>query len=110
MKLLHRTRTGALYDRLVWQSASLLLAYPDESRLDAVENLLAHVEGAAAEHLSRTVAALHRLDPLRAAQNYVDTFDMRRRCSSISRRWNLTLPWRGRVGSHERSEMRDGVG
>jgi hypothetical protein len=22
----------------------------------------------------------------------------------------FTLPWRGRVGSHERSEMRDGVG
>ncbi|MEH2624162.1 hypothetical protein V1292_002217 [Bradyrhizobium sp. AZCC 1719] len=22
----------------------------------------------------------------------------------------LTLPWRGRVGSHERSEMRNGVG
>ncbi len=87
MKLLHRTRTGALYDRLVWQSASLLLAYPDEPRLDAVENLLTHVEGAAAEHLSRTVAALHRLDPLRAAQNYVDTFDMRRRCTMYLTYW-----------------------
>ena len=57
MKLLHRTWTGALHDRLVWQSASLLLAYPDEPRLATVENLLTHVEGAAAECLSRTVAA-----------------------------------------------------
>lgn len=40
MKLLSRSRGPALADRLVWQAASLLLAYPDEhrdQRLDTVE-------------------------------------------------------------------------
>ena len=55
MKLLTRVREHStaktLQDRLVWQSASLLLAYPDErqaQRLDTVDRLLAHAGGHAA--------------------------------------------------------------
>ena len=39
MKLLTNARAAALEDRLTWQAASLLLAYPDEmrtARLDTV--------------------------------------------------------------------------
>ena len=40
----------AMQDRLVWQAASLLLAYPDDGqaeRLDIVEELLGHIGGPA---------------------------------------------------------------
>ncbi|MGH3560933.1 MAG: nitrate reductase molybdenum cofactor assembly chaperone, partial [Mycobacterium sp.] len=79
-----------LDDRLVWQAASLLLAYPDEKhdqRLDTVASLLAHTEGTAAELLARTVAALRDTDPLAAATDYVDTFDLRRRSTMYLTYW-----------------------
>ena len=57
MKLLTRPRTHVtLQDRLVWQSASLLLAYPDEhfaERLGIVDELRAPVAGRAAQMLAR---------------------------------------------------------
>ena len=94
MKLLTRVREQStaktLPDRLVWQSASLLLAYPDErqaQRLDTVDQLLAHVGGHAAELLGRTVAALRASDPLRAAVDYVETFDLRRRTTMYLTYW-----------------------
>jgi nitrate reductase molybdenum cofactor assembly chaperone NarJ/NarW len=90
MRLSARSRQPELRDRLVWQAASLLLAYPDErrdERLDTVENLLAHLDGAVADLLGRTVAALRAADALTAATEYVETFDMRRRSTMYLTYW-----------------------
>lgn len=93
MKLLtrlSRARDAPLRDRLVWQAASLLLAYPDEQRdqrLDTVEDLLGHIQGTPAELLARTVSALRGTDPLTAQTHYVETFDMRRRSTLYLSYW-----------------------
>ncbi|MGV0792267.1 nitrate reductase molybdenum cofactor assembly chaperone [Mycolicibacterium sp. XJ1819] len=86
MKVLKRKRT-ALGDRLVWQCASLLLSYPAAERLATAEELLQHLDHAAGEQLSRTVAALRAMDPMRAAQDYVAIFDLRRRCTMYLTYW-----------------------
>jgi nitrate reductase delta subunit len=75
---------------MVWQAASLLLAYPDDQldeRLDTVETLLAHIDSTAADLLARTVAALRCADSLAAAADYVETFDMRRRSTMYLTYW-----------------------
>jgi nitrate reductase molybdenum cofactor assembly chaperone NarJ/NarW len=90
MRLLKRSQESALRDRLVWQAASLLLAYPDEQhaeRLDTVERLLAPLDGRTADLLAHTLAALRATDPLTAATNYVETFDMRRRATMYLTYW-----------------------
>jgi nitrate reductase delta subunit len=90
MRLRARTREPELRDRLVWQAASLLLAYPDEQRderLDTVERLVVHLDGTAADLLGRTVAALRATDALSAATEYVETFDMRRRSTMYLTYW-----------------------
>ncbi|ODQ98485.1 nitrate reductase molybdenum cofactor assembly chaperone [Mycobacterium sherrisii] len=87
MKIPGRARAATLADRLVWQCASLLLHHPDQQRLNTAAALLDHVEGLAAKHLSRTVVALRSLDPMRAAQEYVATFDLRRRCTMYLTYW-----------------------
>lgn len=49
--LRERSTGRAMQDRLVWQAASLLLAYPDDGfteRLDAVDEILGHISGPAA--------------------------------------------------------------
>ena len=79
-----------LQDRLVWQAASLLLAYPDEhfaERLGIVDELRAPVAGRAAEMLARTVEALRARDPMHAAADYVETFDLRRRSTMYLTYW-----------------------
>ncbi|HEU4362568.1 MAG TPA: nitrate reductase molybdenum cofactor assembly chaperone [Mycobacterium sp.] len=93
MKRLIRSRrrqAGGPADRAVWQAASLLLAYPDDGlhqRLDTVEALLEHAGPTTADLLRRTVAALRDADPLTAAADYVDTFDMRRRSTMFLTYW-----------------------
>ena len=90
MKLLSRSRAPGLTDRLTWQAASLLLAYPDEQRderLDTVETLLTNIDGAARELLGRTLVALRATEPLAAAQDYVETFDMKRRSTMYLTYW-----------------------
>ncbi|MGD1170483.1 nitrate reductase molybdenum cofactor assembly chaperone [Mycobacterium seoulense] len=92
MRLLsgRRGRTHTLQDRLVWQAASLLLAYPDDelpARLDTVDELLGHLGGPAAALLGRTVAALRAREPMAAATDYVATFDMRRHCTMYLTYW-----------------------
>ncbi|SOJ54177.1 Nitrate reductase-like protein NarX [Mycobacterium simulans] len=90
MKLLSRARDSALQDRLVWQCASLLLAYPDDGlvqRLDTVDELLGHVSGPGSGLLARTAAALRARDPMAAAAHYVETFDMRRRATMYLTYW-----------------------
>lgn len=88
--LRERANTRTMQDRLVWQAASLLLAYPDDGlaeRLDTVDELLSHVSGPAAAMLARTVAALRAREPMAAAMDYVATFDMRRHCTMYLTYW-----------------------
>ncbi len=92
MRLLagRRGRADTLQDRLVWQAASLLLAYPDDElpgRLDTVEELLGHIHGPAAALLGQTLAALRAREPMAAAMDYVATFDMRRHCTMYLTYW-----------------------
>lgn len=86
-----RRRPGARpADRAVWQAASLLLSYPDAqlgARLDTVEALLAHTGPAAADLLRRAVGALRDTEPMTAAVDYVETFDMRRRSTMLLTYW-----------------------
>ncbi|OBG61003.1 nitrate reductase molybdenum cofactor assembly chaperone [Mycobacterium sp. E3339] len=87
---LRRGRTDTLRDRLIWQAASLLLAYPDDelpARLDTVEELLGHLTGPATALLGQTLAALRAREPMAAAMDYVATFDMRRRCTMYLTYW-----------------------
>jgi nitrate reductase delta subunit len=85
-----RSANRTMQDRLVWQAASLLLAYPDSrlaERLDTVDELVDHIDGPAAALLRRTVAALRGLEPMAAAVGYVETFDMRRRNTMYLTYW-----------------------
>ena len=88
MKFVHIA--PSLSDRLVWQSASLLLSYPGAGmpkRLDTVEQFLAHMRASVAQPLTQTLAALRALDPCRAAADYVDTFDLNRRATMFLTYW-----------------------
>ncbi|MCV7088719.1 nitrate reductase molybdenum cofactor assembly chaperone [Mycobacterium interjectum] len=94
MRLLAQVRRSSgdrtMGDRLVWQAASLLLAYPDShlaERLDTVDELLGHIGGRAAALLHRTVSALRALEPMAATTGYVETFDMRRRNTMYLTYW-----------------------
>jgi nitrate reductase delta subunit len=94
MKLLaalrERSTSRAMQDRLVWQAASLLLAYPDDGlagRLEAVAEMIGHLSGRPAALLGQTVAALRAREPMAAAMDYVATFDMRRRCTMYLTYW-----------------------
>lgn len=90
MKLLSRVRDTALCDRVVWQVASLLLAYPDgerDQRLGTVADLLGHVTGPARGPLERAHAALGALDLRQAEEDYVATFDLRRRSTMYLTYW-----------------------
>jgi nitrate reductase delta subunit len=85
-----KQRHQPLQDRLVWQAASLLLAYPDEQqvrRLDTVDRLLECITGPAAALLGKTVTALRIRDTMQAAADYVETFDLRRRSTMLLTYW-----------------------
>ena len=63
---------------------------PDDrcaERLDTVERLLNQVTGGAGEPLALTAATLRASDPLRAAADYVETFDLRRRTTMYLTYW-----------------------
>jgi len=88
--LRERPATRTMQDRLVWQAASLLLAYPDDGqaeRLAVVDELLGHISGPGAMLLEQTVAALRARDLMTAAVDYVETFDMRRRATMYLTYW-----------------------
>lgn len=92
MKWPNRATRGrdALQDRLVWQTASLLLAYPDEQqteRLGTVDALLGHLDDTVRAPLRRTVAALRGRDVMSAARDYVETFDLSRRRTMLLTYW-----------------------
>jgi nitrate reductase delta subunit len=92
MRLLNRGGGAgiSLHDRVVWQCASLLLAYPDEllaQRLRTVDELRAAVKGRAAELLAHTATALRSAAPMQAAAEYVETFDLQRRSTMYLTYW-----------------------
>ena len=86
MRFRRRTAAGtaesAADRRVIWQAASLLLAYPDDAfaqRVATVSAAVADLPGRAGELLRDSAARLVAVDPLAAAVDYVDTFDWRRR-------------------------------
>ncbi|MFF2085172.1 nitrate reductase molybdenum cofactor assembly chaperone [Nocardia sp. NPDC058176] len=86
-----RTARRTAEHRVVWQAASLLLAYPDaglNARLDLVDELCAHLPPEQAAPLLDTAAALRGLSERVAAQQYVDTFDLRRRATLLLTYWS----------------------
>ena len=65
-----------------WIAVSWLLTYPDEAtleRLPLLRELSASLPERAREGVRATVAALERRDPVSVQEEYVDTFDTRRR-------------------------------
>lgn len=76
--------------RLVWQAASLLLAYPDDAhaaRLATVEELLAHLPGGVARPLRAAATHQRQQSALDARTGYVDTFDLRRKTTLLLTYW-----------------------
>lgn len=68
--------------RIVWQAASLLLAYPDsdqERRLDLIETAIADLDSAVRLPLAAAVDHLRSLPLIDAAVQYAEVFDWKRR-------------------------------
>jgi nitrate reductase delta subunit len=71
-------------ERLAWQCASLLLAYPDEQLLDQLDLLgevAVRLPGRLGGPLLETVTTLRDRPLQQLQEDYVATFDTRRRCS-----------------------------
>jgi nitrate reductase molybdenum cofactor assembly chaperone NarJ/NarW len=69
---------------LAWQTASVLVGYPDDdllARLPVLRTAVDEVPGPVSEHLGRFVARLDSRRVLELAAEYVQTFDHTRRCS-----------------------------
>ncbi|NLE79360.1 MAG: nitrate reductase molybdenum cofactor assembly chaperone [Rhodococcus sp.] len=90
-KLFGRTpRVTDRHRRLVWQAVSLLLAYPDEdraARLALVARVLDELPPNLASPLADAVAGLEASSTQQAAEDYVQTFDLRRRRSLFLTYW-----------------------
>jgi nitrate reductase molybdenum cofactor assembly chaperone NarJ/NarW len=70
--------------RLTYQAASLLLGYPDaelRSRLTELAVVVADLPPQTGGPLAGLVEHLARTGPIAVEQDYVETFDLRRRCS-----------------------------
>jgi nitrate reductase delta subunit len=69
---------------IAWQSASLLLDYPDEeqrSRLDMIRTASHELPAAIGEPIRQVVVHLEATPPADLQAQYVETFDSRRRCN-----------------------------
>lgn len=69
---------------VAWQSASLLLGYPDEEllgRLDLLRRGADTLPGAVGSAIRATVVHLGTTDLRQLQETYVETFDSRRRCN-----------------------------
>lgn len=87
---MRRREATSLRDRLIWQSASLLLTYPDvghQVRLDTVRDLLCHIDGAHARMLGETLTVLRSTDTMTVATDYVDTFDLCKQTTMLLTYW-----------------------
>ncbi|MFD4294941.1 nitrate reductase molybdenum cofactor assembly chaperone [Rhodococcus sp. NPDC058505] len=96
MKLLRRASSTVDGDRSVqrnrvaWQCASLLLAYPDagrNGRMDTVDGLLGHLPGQLREQLGGAALRLRQLPQVEAETAYVDTFDLHCRTTLLLTYW-----------------------
>lgn len=95
MKLLRRPARGdsarnLCEHRIVWQAASLLLAYPDgghHARLATVDELIALLPDESAAPLVAAARRLREQSDLEAATTYVETFDMRRKTTLLLTYW-----------------------
>ncbi|RDI53259.1 nitrate reductase molybdenum cofactor assembly chaperone [Nocardia mexicana] len=70
--------------RLVWRIAALLLDYPSRETLAMVEEIASattELPGEVRTHIDAVLLHLRGTDPLALAQQYVETFDLRRRAS-----------------------------
>ncbi|MFC9998207.1 nitrate reductase molybdenum cofactor assembly chaperone [Nocardia sp. NPDC127526] len=70
--------------RLVWRISALLLDYPGEqtlAMLDELSSAVAELPEPVRGHLEGCLAHLRATGPIALAQQYVETFDMRRRAS-----------------------------
>ncbi|WP_067902883.1 nitrate reductase molybdenum cofactor assembly chaperone [Nocardia vaccinii] len=70
--------------RLIWRTAALLLDYPDEHLFTAVGRIAdaaAQLPEEARNPLQRFLDHIGTASPIELAQQYVETFDMRRRSS-----------------------------
>ncbi|MBL1076319.1 nitrate reductase molybdenum cofactor assembly chaperone [Nocardia sp. 2] len=70
--------------RLVWRIAALLLDYPGEqtlAMLDELASAIAELPATVRPQLETTLLHLRTTAPIELAQQYVETFDMRRRAS-----------------------------
>lgn len=79
-----------MQDRLVWQAASLMLTYPDDGhadRLQSAARLLDHVTGEPRALLGQTVVGLSLRPTIELQQEYVDTFDLHKRCTMLLTYW-----------------------
>ncbi|WP_231988246.1 nitrate reductase molybdenum cofactor assembly chaperone [Nakamurella panacisegetis] len=76
-------RSGpAQHRRIIWQAASLLLAYPDhgqDRRLDMVDRAVAVLDAATRLPLSAAVGHLRSTPLIDACSQYADVFDWKRR-------------------------------
>ncbi|CDO32498.1 nitrate reductase molybdenum cofactor assembly chaperone [Mycolicibacterium vulneris] len=90
MKRRNRFRDKPMQDRLVWQAASLMLTYPDDGhadRLQSAARLLDHVTGEPRALLGQTVVGLSLRPTIELQQEYVDTFDLHKRCTMLLTYW-----------------------
>lgn len=79
-----------MQDRLVWQAASLMPTYPDDGhadRLQSAARLLDHVTGEPRALLGQTVVGLSLRPTIELQQEYVDTFDLHKRCTMLLTYW-----------------------
>lgn len=90
MERRNRFRDKPMQDRLVWQAASLMLTYPDDGhadRLQSAARLLDHVTGEPRALLGQTVVGLSLRPTIELQQEYVDTFDLHKRCTMLLTYW-----------------------
>lgn len=91
MNASRRAIDTTLANRVTWQAAALLLAYPDDdhtARLATVAGLIEYARAAAQQPLAAAHAALAALDPGRAAEDYVATFGMAERTTMCLTYWS----------------------
>jgi len=82
MKLPRRRTSPPGQRRIVWQAASLLLAYPDQEqsrRLDLIEPAIQGLDPALREPLITAVEHLRAIPVIEAAAQYAEVFDWKRR-------------------------------
>lgn len=82
MRLSRKGSARVDHRRIVWQAASLLLAYPDDDqdhRLDLVQNALTALDPRSRDPLQVAVDHVRGLSLIEASAQYAEVFDWKRR-------------------------------